>query len=270
MSAFRKAVTACAAAGAGLLLAVVPATSALAGTTIGQAGGDTFCAPGHGGVLADTNYVVPSGGGTITSFSFQSTTADAGAQIDFLVLRPGSGSYTVVGKAGVATLLGTGTETFGANIAVQGGDVIGFWAAAPRTPPGGVALDNCVRTVTSGGGSVSAFGPDPSVGGAVTFTASSSNFDLNESATLTPTPASALAAQLVSDTDHFKPGKALTDQATAIQVAVNASPPQSATACVDITEFLGLVKAQAMKKLTKAQATLLTGDANNLAAALGC
>jgi hypothetical protein len=49
---------------------------------------------------------------------------------------------------------------------------------------------------------------------------------------------------------------------------VNAG--QTATACADISDYLGLVKAQANKKLTQADADVLTGDAISLAAALGC
>ncbi len=54
---------------------VLPAGSALADVTIGQTGSDGGgCSPNSpGGVLADTNYVVPAGGGAITSFSFQSS-----------------------------------------------------------------------------------------------------------------------------------------------------------------------------------------------------
>lgn len=77
-----------------------------------------------------------------------------------------------------------------------------------------------------------------------------------------------LAQQLVTDADHLPPGTALPDKAAAIQTAVNAN--QKATACGDITNFLGLVKAQTGKKLSQANVTLLTNDANNLAAALGC
>ena len=80
--------------------------------------------------------------------------------------------------------------------------------------------------------------------------------------------ASTLAAKLVSDTDKLKPGTALTDKAAAIKTAVDAA--DTATACADITNFLGLVKAQTGKKLSSAQASLLTSDASNLAAALGC
>ncbi len=44
----------------------------------------------------------------------------------------------------------------------------------------------------------------------------------------------------------------------------------TATACADVTNFLGLVKAQTGKKLSTANARLLTTDAMNLQAALGC
>jgi hypothetical protein len=81
-------------------------------------------------------------------------------------------------------------------------------------------------------------------------------------------PASALAAQLVTDADHLAPGTALADKAAAIQTAVNSGA--TSTACADITNFLGLVKAQTGKKLSPANAALLTTDANNLATALGC
>jgi len=88
--------------------------------------------------------------------------------------------------------------------------------------------------------------------------------------TVSPPPASALAATLVSDSTGKGPGKALQNKAAAIEAAVNANPPQTATACADITDYLDLVKAQTNKKLTEAQANQLTTDANNLAAALGC
>jgi hypothetical protein len=80
--------------------------------------------------------------------------------------------------------------------------------------------------------------------------------------------ASAFVAKLVNDSKGVGPGTALLDKANAIQAAVTAG--QTATACADITDYLGLVKAQTNKKLTKAQASQLTTDANNLSAALGC
>ena len=79
---------------------------------------------------------------------------------------------------------------------------------------------------------------------------------------------SSIAAKLVADSDHVKPGTGLADKAAAIQAAVNANDP--ATACAAIANYLGLVKAQTGKKLNSTQVALLTGDANNLASALGC
>src|SRR5689334_25238582 len=69
----------------GLVFAALPAGSALA-ETIGKTGSNQGCGP-NGAVIADTAYVVPFGGGTITSFSFQSTSASTGEKLDFLVLR---------------------------------------------------------------------------------------------------------------------------------------------------------------------------------------
>ncbi|MBV8991870.1 MAG: hypothetical protein JO372_25200, partial [Solirubrobacterales bacterium] len=106
---------------AGLVFAALPAASALANTTIGKTGGDIKCDLGGRIVVGDTAYVVPFGGGTITSFSFQSSPRNAGRQLDFLVLRPEpEGRYQVVGKTGVVTL-GFGHDTFSANISVDGG-----------------------------------------------------------------------------------------------------------------------------------------------------
>ena len=80
-----------------------------------------------------------------------------------------------------------------------------------------------------------------------------------------------VAQTLLTQTMGLKPGTALTDKATAIQAAVDASPPQTATACADITDYLGLVTAQTgKKKLSPSNVTTLTMDANNLAVMLGC
>ena len=125
----------------GAVFAALPAGSALAGTTIGETGaGVRRAVDPPGGVLADANYVVSTGGGTITSFSFQSTAANAGEQLDFLVLQLVSGStYKVVGKTGLKTLKGTGLETFSppSNVSVQAGEILGFWIPDPPQ------LDNC-------------------------------------------------------------------------------------------------------------------------------
>jgi hypothetical protein len=169
---------------AGLALAALPLPSAAADTTIGQTGGNRGCF--GSGEVADYNYVVPSGGGMITSFSYESVAANAGQQLDFLVLRPTTppqttGAYTVVGKSGLVTLAGTGAETFPVSpgIFVRGGDILGLWT-------GEFQLVNCLRDVAgTGGGLGSADGePDPSVGDTVELVAASTDLDVNVSANL--------------------------------------------------------------------------------------
>jgi hypothetical protein len=164
---------------AGLALAALPAAPALA-VTIGQTGvAPTPCVAGPG-VAGDTNYVVPSGGGMVTSFSFQSTAANAGQQVAFLVLRPiGGTDYTVIGTTGAVTLTATnGVQTFAVNIPVQGDDILGVWVAN--------TLTNCARSVGNGGGlRISQGGsPDGSVGSTVSLPAAFPSFDLNLSANL--------------------------------------------------------------------------------------
>ncbi|MGB0096826.1 MAG: hypothetical protein WBP81_30340 [Solirubrobacteraceae bacterium] len=171
--------------GVGLVFAVLPAGSALADATIGQTGGGPSCQPGSGAVYGDPTYVVPSGGGTITSFSFRSDTTDSGDTLDFLVLRPtGGGSYTVVGETGLFTLAGNGTvEKFPANIPVQAGDIIGFWA---WTQTG--TFTNCLRYASGSSIFESFSNVPPSVGDTVTFEFGIAPVDLNESANLVTLP----------------------------------------------------------------------------------
>ena len=167
---------------AGVALAALPAAPALA-TTIGQTGGAANATCVGTLVRADTNYVVPSGGGTITSFSFASVAANSGQTLDFLILRPTSTprTYTVVGKTGLATLQGTGgVETFPANIPVQSGDILGFWHSG--------ALTACLRFDASGGG-INGGGSDPSVGDTVSLP-NGSGVALNLSANLVTLPTS--------------------------------------------------------------------------------
>jgi hypothetical protein len=175
-------------------LALVPAGSALADTSIGQTGASDVIVCGGQQVLADTQYVVPSGGGFITSFSFQSESGNAGSQLDFLVLRPAGGStYQVIGRTGLVTLAGTGVETFSppALIAARAGDIIGWWNPSD--------IGHCLRPASGGGTTGGAVGvdqttPDPSVGGAVSLTGGPGTeigeFDVNESANIAPTPTS--------------------------------------------------------------------------------
>jgi hypothetical protein len=175
---------------AGLVFATLPAGSALADITIGQTGGSLSCGRPFT-PFVDSNYVVPSGGGRITSFSYLSDSGDAGAQVDFLVLRhqgpgPGGGAiYTVVGKTGVVTLKGTGLETFPANIAVQSGRGGRLVESIGLATIGQSDLDNCLRTATDidGGLRYSGTQTDPSVGDTMVFSPPGPA-DLNESANL--------------------------------------------------------------------------------------
>ncbi len=176
----------------GLIIGTAPVLARPASTpappdrTIGQTGGTGGCYAGAspGAVVADTNYAVPTGGGTITSFSFQSTSANHNQQLDFLVLQHVSGtSYTVVGKTSLETLQGTGTETFSPSnaISVHGGEIIGFWIPSTET------LANCLRVVASGGGWAGASGQgDPALDATVDVPPLQTTLDLNESATLVP------------------------------------------------------------------------------------
>ena len=173
----------------GLVIVALPAGSAVAATTtIGHVGGNDAECSGFS-AWADTNYVVPSGGGAITSFSFQSDSSNQGEQLAFLVLRPAEGnSYTVVGKTGLVTLKGSGPEpeTFRPTrpISVQGGDILGFWVNDTNV------LRNCAGLTTPGGGGVLANShlPDPNAGDKITLPDALNHFDLNEAATLVTLP----------------------------------------------------------------------------------
>jgi len=145
----------------GVAFAVLPVGAALADTTIGAVGGqfDPRLGPCPGNVvLADMTYVVPSGGGQITSFSFQ--VGFPGQQLDFLILQPaGANTYTVEGHTGVVTLPNAPVATFTEpGIPVQGGEILGMWfpdqqPAEPNVPPQG-GLVGCARAASANNGGV--------------------------------------------------------------------------------------------------------------------
>jgi hypothetical protein len=178
----------------GLVFAALQVGSAAA-TTIGQTGGSTTCSPnGVGTAAADTKYVIPPGGGRITSFSFQSTNANAGQKLDFLLLRPApGGNYIVVGQTLPVTLAGTGAETFPANIPAQPGDIMGIWVNAP--------LNNCLSLPGSGAITTSGPQPEPFVGDTVQLPKAGS-FGLNEAANLAPAPLAGETFTVQGDQDR--------------------------------------------------------------------
>jgi len=153
---------------------------------------------------------------------------------------------------------GTGTASTGGAAGDSGngggGGGAGFWGGGGGGG-GGHAPGN-----GGGGGGGSSFGPTGSV-----FTTATTGPAVTISYVLT---ASDLAGILVSDSAGKGPGKALANKAAAIQAAVG--PPQTATACAGIADYLGLVNAQTGKHLSASDATTLTNDAHNLALALGC
>jgi hypothetical protein len=171
------------------------AAPALGDTTIGQTGftndaqAQAACLVGPV-LLADTNYAVPSGG-WITSFSYESTLVlpVPTEQVDFLVLRPAQGNYTVVGVTDATLFEDGGLEIVGAMvqgnlmaIPVQGGDILGFYVPS--------SLLVCARSVASGGGVISPTGPPslPSVGESVSLPGGDPTLDLNLSANLITVP----------------------------------------------------------------------------------
>lgn len=173
------------------LSALVLANGALAVTsvTIGQASpaANSDCTGNNAlaqtAVSAGPSYMVPSGNWNITSWS----TYAYGGQMGLIVLRPTAipGSYTVVGASQVQTLASTNVlQTFSLDtatdppIAVQAGDLLGFWATA-RTV--GCALISAPGDTYVYAGP---FSSQPSVG-TVISTNSESNRLLNISATLT-------------------------------------------------------------------------------------
>jgi hypothetical protein len=256
---------------AGLVFAALPAGSALADTTIGQTGGDVLSRCEGPAVRADTTYVVPPGGGTITSFSYGSVAGNAGEQLDFLVLRPAGGSdYTVVGKSGLVTLAGTGAvETFAADIDVQGGEILGFWNTG--------FLGSCIRTVASGGGFISSVvftnPPDPSVGDQLSLAGGAlSDVDLNESAnlvTLTTTPPSTIV-DLIDSVEaldlHHGIENALLKKLTNAQRNLDAD--NLAGACDKLGSFIAQVGAQSGKKIDADDADALIEEAEAVRADL--
>jgi len=149
----------------------------------------------------------------------------------------------------------------GATFCARGGGGGGGWFGGG----GGGGLFGCCTGGAGGGGGSSYGGAGPSAGITITTAASTQAPEV----TITYTAdLSGLTTTLVNDSSGKGPGHALADKAAAIQEAVSGG--QYATACMELSNYLGLIKAQTGRKLTIDQANLLTGDATNLAAALGC
>jgi hypothetical protein len=127
---------------AGLAALLVP-SSASAATQIGQTFAEGSCAANFTwlqGVSAPggVQYAAPFDG-IITSWSFQ-TNASA-PQLRFKVGQPvGGNSFRIVGESGVHPTTANAVNTFPTQIAVQAGDVIGFYTVTGGAP--------CLRPAT--------------------------------------------------------------------------------------------------------------------------
>jgi uncharacterized repeat protein (TIGR01451 family) len=120
-------------------LATASAASALTlGNTALPSGASTSGCPG--GILvwqsttdASYKYVVPAGGGTITSWSIGTAGDASGASVTFVVIRPGAGTYTVVAtdtETLPTPLPAVATFTLAHPITAAPGDTLGLWSAS--------------------------------------------------------------------------------------------------------------------------------------------
>ena len=134
------------------VFAMVLAVGASAATavTIGQTSANADFNCGYGffpfiaeydlqtGVASGPAFVVPAGSWVITSWSTYAGTPyppheappGDGGFMSMVVFRPTTvpDSYTVVGESPIEQLTASVLNTFSANVQVQGGDLLGFWA----------------------------------------------------------------------------------------------------------------------------------------------
>jgi hypothetical protein len=286
--------------------ATVPITALPAGTMtlyveVGGAGGFDAClvrGAGVGGFNGGGSTTVCSGGGggasDVRTTSIQTVpdsqlTTSNDSRLVVAGGGGGAGAFANVdngGTAGDTSVTGAGA---GSNGAANGGNggfdgtqggsagmLGGISASAGLLGQGG---DGPTGTYGGGGGGGYYGGGGGAIGGGGAgssfWVTGATNTSMSEDTTGTPsvtisytTSAASLADTLVSDSTGIGPGTSLGDKAAAIQAAVNAG--DTAVACADITNYLGLVKAQTGKHLGATDASILTTDANNLAAALGC
>src|SRR6185437_11360349 len=147
--------------------------TAPAGTAVGCAGCSLFQrATG----AASPSYVVPAGGGTITSWSMQSAPSSLSCLIggclgQLQVMRPGAGGdYSLVAQSSQRTIPAGKLSTFSTSIPVREGDVLGLLGTnVPLQGAGGLGDTLGDLTGLIGGGLVNvSVGLDPPLGGTTT------------------------------------------------------------------------------------------------------
>jgi hypothetical protein len=145
--------------------------SATAGVTIGATGGDgaADCPSDHtwaqdSAAAGSPAYVVPAGGGVITSWSHDRGPALATAQLRLKVFRKTAPfTYLTVGQSDFETLAAAGVNTFATRVEVKGGDILGFRIGATDI--------SCDRSGSAGDLAVASgpLQPDPPVGSSTSF-----------------------------------------------------------------------------------------------------
>ncbi len=145
--------------------------SASAAATIGATGGNgaTDCPPDFtwaqdSTAVGSPTYVVPAGGGVITSWSHDRGPALATAQLRLKIFRKTApNTYLTVGQSDFETLATAGVNTFATRIEVQGGDILGLRLTA--------APVSCRRSGSTGDAAVASGPgqPDPLIGSPVSL-----------------------------------------------------------------------------------------------------
>jgi hypothetical protein len=132
---------------------------------------------------AGVSYVVPGGGGVITSWSAHGFGAPAPLGLK-TVRRSTATSYVVTGSSGVQTVGASGSTTFPARLPVAGGDEIALWVPVefPDKAPCNYVTDDPGDVMAYRGGS----SPEPALGDAYNTDQTGSQFRLNVSAKVEP------------------------------------------------------------------------------------
>jgi hypothetical protein len=176
---------------AGLVALAIP-SSASASVTIGAtfvSGFSSNCTRNFNWVQDSTqatspSYVVPAGGGVITSWAHQLATGSIGVQLRLIVFeKTGPNSYLTVGHSNFETMANPGLNVFTTQVPVEGGELLGLRTGAPSPAQPGPACrvdspgDRARSTVMSE--------PDPAIGDTAFLTSDVPSL-LNIRATLEP------------------------------------------------------------------------------------